>query len=80
MTKWQDEVIMCMTILFGIAVIPSIITTMNGQPVNLLTSGLIMFGCYIIAFCFYTLDLKLSFTMETFNGSMWLLLFIVAIL
>lgn len=80
MKKWQDKVIMVFGFLFGFMLIPMVIDSFNGSPVNVVSSFLTMVGLYIIAFCFWTLKLKLSFISEIFVGSMWAILFILGMI
>jgi len=80
MEKWQDKVIMIVGFLFGFMLIPMVIDSLDGMTVNLITSFNTMVGLYIIAFCFWTMKLKLSFISQVFSGSMWAVLFILGII
>ena len=77
--NWQDKVIMIIGFLFGFMLIPMIIDSINGSTVNIFSSFLTMLGLYILAFCFWTLEMKLSFISQLFVGSMWLILFILGV-
>jgi hypothetical protein len=66
--------------LFGFLLIPMIIDSLNGSHVNILSSFLTMIGLYVMAICFYTLKLKLSFVANTFSATMWLVLFILGVI
>lgn len=80
MKSWQDKVIMIVGILFGFMLIPMIIDSLNGQTVNLISSFLTMIGLYILAYCFLTLKLKLSFVANIFSGCMWAVLFVLGVI
>ena len=80
MKKWQDKVIMIVGFTFGFMLIPMIIDSFKGFTVNVLSSFLTTIGLYIIAFCFFTLKLKLSFIAQLFTGTMWLILFILGVI
>ena len=60
MSVWQDKVISIIGFLFGFMLIPMIIDSFKGMPVNSISSGLTMTGLYIMAFTFWTLKLRLS--------------------
>ena len=80
MERWQDKVISIVGLLFGFMLIPLIIDSYYGHTVNIITSFLTMSGLFILAYCFFTLRLKLSFIAELFAGSMWLILLIQGVL
>lgn len=79
MKRWQDKIIMIIGILFGFMLIPMVIDSLNGNLVNPISSGLTATGAYILAYCFYTLDLKLSTISSLFTGFVWTLLFILGL-
>jgi len=79
MKTWQDKAIMLVSFLFGFLLIPMIMDSLNGNKVNILSSSLTMVGLYVMAICFYTLKLKLSFVANTFSASMWTVLFILGV-
>lgn len=80
MEKWQDKVIMVVNFLMGFMLIPMLVDSLNGITVNPISSGLTMVGLYILAYCFWTLKLKLSFIALIFSATMWLSLFVLAVL
>lgn len=80
MKTWQDKTIMVVGFLFGFLLIPMMLDSINGNTVNPYSSFLTMFGLYVMAICFYTLKLKLSFVANAFSGTMWLGLFILGVI
>lgn len=80
MKSWQDKVIMLVGLSFGFMLIPMVLDSLNGQTVSLLTSLPTALGLFILSYCFWTLNLKLSFVANIFSGSMWALLFILGVM
>lgn len=80
MESWQDKVIMVVGFLFGFMLIPMIIDSLHGQTVNIISSFLTMCGLYIMAICFWTLKLRLSFVANIFSGTMWAILFVLGVI
>jgi len=80
MKSWQDKVIMLVGLSFGFMLIPMVLDSLNGQTVSALTSFPTTIGIFILAYCFYTLHLKLAFISNIFSGSMWALLFILGVI
>jgi len=76
MKTWQDKIIMITALIMGIMVIPMVLDGFNGVIINPLTSLVTFIGLYILAICFWTLELKLSTILYVFNGTLWLILFI----
>lgn len=76
MKTWQDKLIMITALIMGIMVIPMVLDGFNGIIVNPLSSLITFIGLYILAICFWTLELKLSTVLYLFNGTLWLILFI----
>jgi hypothetical protein len=71
---------MTVSFMFGLMLIPMIIDSINGYTVNIISAFLITIGLYVIACCFFTLKLKLSFLSEIFAGTAWLILFVFSLL
>lgn len=80
MKSWQDKVIMVIGFLFGFMLVPMIIDSLHGQTVNVFSSFLTACGLYILAICFWTLKLRLSFIANMFSGTMWLILFVIGVI
>jgi len=80
MKSWQDKVIMLVGLSFGFMLIPMVLDSLNGQTVSTLTSLPTALGLFILSYCFWTLNLKLSFVANIFSGSMWALLFILGVM
>jgi len=80
MKSWQDKVIMVVGFLFGFMLIPMILDSLHGQTVNIISSFLTMIGLYIMAICFWTLKLRLSFVANIFSGTMWAILFVLGVI
>lgn len=80
MKSWQDKVIMLVGLSFGFMLIPMVLDSQNGQTVSILTSLPTTIDIFILAYCFYTLHLKLAFVSNIFSGSMWALLFILGVM
>ena len=70
---WQDIVIMIVCYGFGFALIPSI---RSASKPALWTSFLTGLGLVVIAVCFVTLGLWLSFISEVFAATMWFILYV----
>lgn len=77
--KWQDWFLMVISICFGLFLIPQVIDSLTGQTVNIFTSGLTALFLYISAYIYYTLKLRISVITTIFAGTMWLILFILAL-
>ena len=77
--QWQDYVISIVSFSFGFMLLPMMYDAINGYDVNLISSGLTMVGIYVLAYTFWTLDLKKSFISQAFTGTVWLAIFILGI-
>jgi len=75
---WQDIVIFICTVFFGYALIPQIYYNYKnkGGSVTIQTSLITSIGMYILAICFFTLQMYLTMAIEIIMGSLWLTLFI----
>ena len=80
MKCWQDRVMVIVGFLFGAMLIPSLIDSLNGHPINIITSLLTTIGVYTIAVCMWTLKLKLTFIGNIITGTTWLMLFILGVI
>jgi len=78
--KWQDKVITIVGIAFGFMLIPMILDSLNGQTVNLWSSSLTAIGLYVLSYCFFTLDLKLSSVSNLFVAVMWSIIFVLGVM
>jgi len=77
---WQDKVISVVGLLFGFMLIPMVIDSLNGITVNIVSSSLTAIGLFIMAGCFWTMKLKLSFISNLITATMWTILFVIAIM
>ena len=75
---WQDIVIAIANILFGYSLAYQVYMGFKEKKgfIKLQASFLTTIGLYALAFAFFTLNLFVSTIVATFNGTMWLLLFI----
>ena len=80
MKSWQDKVIMLVGLLFGFMLIPMVLDSLNGQTVSIFTSLPTTIGIFVLAYCFWTLNLKLALIANIFSGSMWTLLFVLGVI
>ena len=75
---WQDIVVAIANILFGYSLAYQVYKGFRERKgfLTLQTSLLTTIGLYAMSFAFFTLNLFVSTIVSTFNGTMWLLLFI----
>ena len=75
---WQDMVIAIASVLFGYSLTYQVYGGFRERKgfLTLQTSLLTTIGLYALTFAFFTLNLFVSTIVSTFNGTMWLLLFI----
>ena len=75
---WQDIVIAIANILFGYSLAYQVFIGFKHKKgyLALQASFFTTIGLYAISFCFYTLGLTFSTIVSSFNGTMWLILFI----
>jgi len=76
---WQDIVIAVVCFLFGFMLFPQIRSSLHGRHVNAWSAGLTSIGLFVIAIMFATLELWVSFASDVFAGSVWLLLWYLAV-
>ena len=79
---WQDIIIAIANILFGYSLAFQVYKGFKDKKgyLALQVSFLTAIGLFALAFSFFTLNLIFSTIIATFNGTMWLLLFIQGIL
>lgn len=79
---WQDIVIAFANLLFGYSLAFQVWKGFKDKKgyLALQTSFLTTIGLYALAFSFFTLNLLVSTIVATFNGTMWLILFIQGLL
>ena len=75
---WQDVVIAIANVLFGYSLVYQVYRGFKEKKgfLTLQASVLTTIGLYALAFSFFTLNLFFSAIVATFNGTMWLLLFV----
>lgn len=69
---WQDIVISISIILLSYALIPQVIQGFKKRKcdINIQTSAITAAGLYILAVCFWTLNLYFSFAMDLVTGTL----------
>jgi hypothetical protein len=82
MMVWQDIVIAIANVLFGYSLAYQVWRGFKDKKgyLTLQASVLTAVGLYALAISFFTLGLFVSTIVSTFNGTMWLILFIQRIL
>ena len=78
---WQDYVIAAMTLLLSVALIPQIYQGFKRRTGTILISAGLptVFGLYVLAVCFATLELYFSMVINILTGTLWLLLLLQTI-
>jgi uncharacterized protein with PQ loop repeat len=73
---WQDIIIMICTILFSYALIPQVLEGFRKKKglINLQTAAITAPCLYILAFCFFTLQLYFSMAANILAGTLWSIL------
>jgi len=79
---WQDIIVAIASILFGYSLLYQVYKGYKEKKgfLSIQTSLLTSIGLYALAFVYFTLGLFISTSITTFNGTMWLLLFIQRII
>ena len=79
---WQDIVIAIANVLFGYSLAYQVMKGFKDKQgyLTLQASFLTTIGLYALAFSFFTLGLIVSTIIATFNGTMWLILFIQSLM
>lgn len=75
---WQDIMIFICMIFFGYALIPQIYHNYKHKrgSVTIQTSLITSVGMFILAVCFFTLQMYLTMAIEIVMAGLWLTLFI----
>jgi len=76
---WQDIVIAIVCFSFGFMLLPQIRSSLRGKHVNAWSAGMTTLGLYTIAVMFWTLELWVSTASDIFAGSVWLILWYLAV-
>jgi len=76
---WQDYIISIVGFLFGFMLFPQIRDAWHGRAMNGWTSGLTTVGLIVLAICFGSLELWISFAGEVFVASCWALVWFLGI-
>lgn len=78
---WQDIVVAIANILFGYSLVYQVFKGFKEKKgfLALQTSFLTAIGLYALAVAYLSLNLFVSTVISTFNGTMWVLLFIQGI-
>lgn len=79
---WQDIIVAVANLLFGYSLLYQVYRGYKEKKgfLSMQTSSLTTIGLYALAFAYFTLGLFISTIIATFNGTMWLLLFVQRII
>jgi len=81
-TKWQDKVMTCVAIGFIYSMLPQILLNYQLKVVGISWQTIIItsIGCYVIAYCMFTLKLYFSSIANTMTATLWTVILIQKII
>ena len=79
-SKHADSILSTVGLMFGFMLIPMLLDSINGNAVNIISSGLTSLGMLTVVITFYSKKLYKSAITNLFTGTMWFMIFIFGII